>query len=198
MDREEAARALELLSKVTARARDDTALENWGVIWMLSAVSNSVGFAATHVLFSRGHDTPWPFAATWAVVLGVNGAIIQIFRRRTVATGSFIERQIWSLWTILIVAMILTAIINYLLGLKTLFMPPVSGVMLAMVFAAMAPIMGKVWYLPAGLWALMALAMALLPGSQFALLAAAWFVTQGTAGLLLERRRRRSLAGGAS
>jgi hypothetical protein len=198
MDREEAAQALELLRKVAARARDDTALENWGLIWIFSAFSNGAGFFGTHLLFARGEATPWPFAGLWAGVLAVNGGIIAKFRQKSVSSGSFVEKQIWSLWTILVVAMILLAVVNYLMGLQHLFMPAVGSLMLAMIFAAMAPIMGKGWYGPAALWALLALGMALVPRAQFALLAGAWFLTQGSAGVWLDRQRRRRLAEGAS
>jgi hypothetical protein len=194
MDREEATRALALLRKVAAQARDDTALENWGVIWMLSAFSNSAGFAGTHLLFDRGEKTPWPFAGLWALVLTVNGLFILRFRRKSVSSGSFVEKQIWSLWTILVVAMIVVAVINYLMGLQQLFMPAVGSLMLAMTFAAMAPIMGRVWYAPAALWGALSLVMALVPRAQFALLAGAWFLTQGTAGVWLDQQRRRRLA----
>ncbi len=197
MDREEAARALELLRKVTSQARDDTALENWGVIWMASAVSNGVGFALTHVLFARGHLTPWPYVAVWVCVLTTNAVIIRVARRTSVASGSFIEKQIWSLWTILVVAMALTAVINYLLGLQMLFMPAMACVLFAFVFAAMAPIMGQEWYAPAAFWGVLGVVMALVPRLQFALLGGAWALTQGTAGWLLERRRRRSAQGAA-
>lgn len=194
MDREEAARALELLRKVAEKARDDTALENWGLIWILSAFTNSTGFAGTHIFFARGETTPWPFAGLWAVILAVNGLIILKFRRKNAASGSFVEKQIWSLWTILVVALILAALINYLMGLQTLFMPAVASLLVAVVFAAMAPIMGNAWYFPAVFWAGLSLVMASMPRMQFALLAGAWFVTQGTAGVLLNRQRHRRLS----
>ena len=190
MDREEAARALELLRKVAAKARDDTAMENWGLIWMLNAFSNGAGFAGTHLLFDRGETTPWPFAGLWALVLAVNGLTILKFRRKNEASGSFVERQIWSLWTIFVVALTVTAVINYIMGLQHLFMPSMASLLAAVIFAAMAPIMGRAWYIPAGLWVALSLVIAALPRMQFALIAAAWFLTQGTAGFLLDRSRR--------
>ena len=35
MDREQAVEALQLLRRVVGQARDDTTLQNWGVIWMV-------------------------------------------------------------------------------------------------------------------------------------------------------------------
>src|SRR4051794_3813521 len=50
MDREEAAQALELLSRVVRQARDDTAVQNWGAVWMVHGVTNGLAFAATGAL----------------------------------------------------------------------------------------------------------------------------------------------------
>ena len=44
MNREEATQALELLRSVVSQARDDTALQNWGVIWIVHAVTNGAAF----------------------------------------------------------------------------------------------------------------------------------------------------------
>ena len=44
MDRAQAVEALELLRRVVGQARDDTTLQNWGVIWMLHGFTNGLGF----------------------------------------------------------------------------------------------------------------------------------------------------------
>jgi hypothetical protein len=194
MDREEAAGTLELLRKVVARARDDTAAENWGVIWVVHAVSNGAGFFGTHLLLGSGHVTPGPYVLLWAVVLGFNFLTLARFRRRNASSGSFIEKQIWSIWTTFIVAMSLTAIANYLLGLTVLFMPEVTCVLVAVAFSTMGSMMGAGWYAPALVWGLMALVLARVPGDAFALLGALWLVTQGAGGILLERARRAKAA----
>ena len=54
MNREEANQALELIRRVVAQARDDTALQNWGVIWMLHSFVNGAAFAATNWLWTEG------------------------------------------------------------------------------------------------------------------------------------------------
>ena len=194
MDREEAAGTLELLRKVVARARDDTAAENWGVIWMVHAVSNAAGFFGTHLLLRSGHVTPGPYVLLWATALGFNFATMVPFRKKNASSGSFIEKQIWSIWTIFIVAMSLTAIVNYLVGLTVIFMPEVSCILVAVAFATMGSMMGGWWYVPAAVWAFMALVIARFSQDAFALLGALWLVTQGSGGILLERARRRKLA----
>jgi hypothetical protein len=200
MDREQAADALAMLRKVVAKTRDDTALQNWGLIWLCSAVSNGAGFYGTHVLLSRGRFEPWPYVALWSVVFLCNGAFIAAFRERPRGAPSFIDRLTFALWNVFILAMALVAVINYVMGLRTmLFMPAVACVLAAMTWAVMGAVMGRAWFVPAGLWAVMSLVLAALPQQQFALFAALWALTQGTGGALLHREKLRLRAqGGAS
>jgi hypothetical protein len=198
MDREEAAGTLELLRKVVAKARDDTAAENWGVIWVVHGVSNAAGFLGTHWLLHTGHLTPGPYMLLWAAVLGFNFGTMGRFRRKNESSGSFIEKQIWSIWTTFIVAMSLTAVTNYLVGLSVIFMPEMTCVLVAVSFSTMGSMMGGWWYVPALVWAAMALVIALVPRDAFALLGALWLVTQGGGGIFLERARRRKLARSAA
>jgi membrane protein implicated in regulation of membrane protease activity len=77
--------------------------------------------------------------------------------------------------------------------LTTLFMPAVSCIIAAIAFSMMGALMGTWWYLPAAVWAVMALVIAAVPELQFALFGGMWFVTQGVSGALLHRARRRKL-----
>lgn len=191
MDRDQAAATLDMLRKVVSQARDDTALQNWGLIWMCSAVSNGVGFEGTHYLLSTGHLSPRLYVALWSVVFVCNGAFIATLKGRSRAARSFIEKQVWSIWNTFIAAMVLVALVNYLMGLRTLlFMPAVACIVAAMTFSIMGAIMGRWWYLPAGVWAAMSLVLSLLPSQQFALFGALWAVTQFTGGALLHREKR--------
>lgn len=200
MDREEAADALLVLSKLAKKTRDDTALQNWGLIWVCSAFSNGAGFFGTHLLFARGYDTPLPYVVLWAVVFVANGTFIALFKGKGSGPPSFLDRQTWSLFNTLIGAMALTAVVNYLLGLRTmLFFPAVACVLAAMTFSAMGALMGKAWYAPAAIFAAAALGVALVPRAGFAVLAALWAVTQGTCGALLHRDKLRlARAGGGA
>lgn len=197
MNREEAAEALQLLRRVVSQARDDTALQNWGVIWMAHAFTNSAGFVGTHVLYAQGHRTPGPYALLWGAIIPLN--LLSIFwLRRNEAAGvrTFIERQVWSIWTTCMAGMVLVALINWMLGLDLLFMPPVACVLIAMAFSVMGAIMGRAWYLASALFALAALGIARVPDQGFALLAGLWGVTQLLGGVLLYQARRRRLAEG--
>jgi hypothetical protein len=198
MNREEANQALQLIRRVVAQARDDSALQNWGVIWMLHAFVNAAGFAATHWLWARGHRAPGPYALLWAGVLTFNITSIFVLKRgQTAGARSFIERQIWAIWTTFIAGMVLVALINWLLGLDRLFMPAMGCVLFATAFSMMGALMGRVWFLVAGGFALAALGMTRVPDHAFLVLAALWFAVQFGGGLALHRARLRRLASGA-
>lgn len=198
MDREQAASALEVLRKVVGQARDDTALQNWGAIWMFHAFTNAAGFAMTHVWLSSGEKSPLPFAALWAGIVTLNLTSIVLFKAKAQAGArSFIEKQIWSIWTTFVAAMALAALVNWLSGLDRLFMPAVACILAAFTFSIMGAIMGVWWYLAAVVWAAASLVIASLPQLQFALFAGLWFCTQFSGGLVLHLARRKRLAAGA-
>ncbi|HVG62137.1 MAG TPA: hypothetical protein VNA24_26470 [Hyalangium sp.] len=197
MNREQAAEALQLIRRVVAQARDDSALQNWGVIWILHAFTNGGGFLGTHVLYQQGHRSPGAYVLLWLAIVPIN--LLSIFwlqRREAAGVRSFIERQVWSIWTTCMAGLALVALVNWLMGLEVLFMPPVGCVLIATAFSVMGALMGRGWYTAAVLYALAALAMTQVPHLGFALLGAMWFVTQLIGGFLLHRARRRRLAAG--
>jgi hypothetical protein len=199
MNREEADQALQLIRRVVAQARDDSALQNWGVIWMVHALTHGGGFLATHMLFARGHRTPGPFVLLWAPLIALNlVSIVWLQRHEAAGVRSFIERQVWSIWTTCMAGMLLVALVNWVMGLELLFMPPVGCVLIAMAFSVMGALMGRGWYVPSAIFALAALALARIPEKGFLLLGLLWSVTQLTCGLLLLRARRRRMAEGGA
>lgn len=199
MNREEANQALELIRRVVTQARDDSALQNWGVIWMLHAFVNAASFAATNRLWTAGHRAPGPYALLWAGVLAFNIVSIFVLKRgQTAGARSFVERQIWAIWTTFIAGMVLVSVLNWLLGLDRLFMPAVACVLFGTAFSMMGALMGRVWYAVAVGFALAALGMTQVPDHAFDLLGAVWFATQFGGGFALHRARRRRLAAGGA
>lgn len=195
MNREEAAEALQLIRRVVTQARDDTALQNWGLIWMIHAFTNGGGFLGTHALYAAGHRSPGPYALLWGAIIPLN--LISIFwlqRGETAGARSFIERQVWSIWTTYMAGMVLLALVNHALGLEVLFMPPVACILMATAFSMMGALMGRAWYVAAGLFALVGLGLTRVPHLGFAVLGGLWWGTQFTGGVMLHRARRRRLA----
>jgi hypothetical protein len=196
MNRDEAIEALELLRTVVGRARDDTAVQNWGLIWMLHGVTNGAGFVATDALLRLGHRTPGPYLFLWLPIMAFNLATIPLFKRRRSGVRSFVETQIWSIWTAFTAAVVVMAWLNYFLGVTTIFLGPAIAVLAAVAFSSLASIVGSEWYAAAALFAAVAVVTSLLPAWQFTILGVAWAATKVTAGWMLHRAKRRRLASG--
>ena len=195
MERNDAAETLALLRKVVDRARDDSALQNWGLIWKLHAFTNGGGFIATNVMLRKGIADQTPFAIMWTCIVALNIGLIFALRRKA-GTRSFVDRAIYSTWTTFIAAVILLAFLNQLLGLAVGFLAPVVAVMASMGFCTMGAVIGRGWFLPAALFALASVVMALpdVRQYQFIILGVLWGGCQFTAGVVLDRAKRRALA----
>jgi hypothetical protein len=194
MNRQEAVEALELLRKVVSQARDDTTLQNWGVIWMVHGVVNAGAFTATNFLMWRGYESPWPYVALWSAVLLFNIPSIFLLKSRTAGARTFVENMIWLIWTTFIGTVALTGLANHLSGFKVFTLGPVIGILSTFGFSMMGGLMGKKWFLLAAVFALASLVMAVLPDWQFVILGSVWGISQFAAGFLMDRARRRRLA----
>ena len=197
MDRAEAVEALELLRRVVGQARDDTTLQNWGVIWMVHAFTNAFGFVATNVLLWRGHEAWWRFASLWTVILAVNVGSIFLLKAHRAGTWTFFEKMIWLIWLTFVGSVALTGVVNVLGGFRVLQLGPMIAVLAAGAFALMGGLMGRRWFVGSALFTATALAMALWPTWQFVVLGLVWGFTQLVAGVVLHRERKRRLAAGA-
>jgi hypothetical protein len=194
MNRDEAIEALELLRTVVGKARDDTAAQNWGIVWMLHGVTNGAGFVATSWLLAQGHRTPGPFLMLWLPIMAFNLASIPVLKRRRSGVRSFVETQIWTIWTAFTLAVVLMAFLNYFMGPDRIFLGPVVAVLAAVAFCSMASIVGPGWYAGAAAFVAAAVVMSLFPEMQFVVLGLTWMVTKSTAGWMLHRAKRRRLA----
>ncbi len=196
MNREEAAEALALLTRVVRQARDDTTLQNWGTIWVIHGIVNGAAFIATDLLLQRGHESPLPYAALWAVTISLNLVGIFVLKEGRSGVPSFLEGQIWSIWSTFIAAMVLTALVNWLMGLRVFFMAPVAAILAAVAFSAMGGLMGRIWYVAAAFFALLSLAMAAYPQWKLTMFGIVWCVVQTGGGIVLTVQKRRKLAQG--
>lgn len=193
MDRQEATEALALLRTVVSQARDDTTLQNWGVIWMIHAVTNGGGFCFTNWMMWQNYDTPWPYVALWSVIVVINIGSIFLLKKQTAGTRTFIESQIWNIWNAYIVAVVLTGLINHIGGFRIFTLGPAIGVLTAYAFAMMGAVIGRVWYWLAGLFGVASLCMAAWPDWQFIILGVLFGICQFVAGLQMHRARLKQL-----
>jgi hypothetical protein len=190
VDRQEAQAALAVLRKVVDRAHDDTALQNYGLIWIIQGVAIAIAFIGTHVML-QDSDAPPRFIALWTVVIGIGFGARLVLRRGRAGVRSFVEAQLWSIWMTCIAGVSLLAVLNHAMGLRTFFLGPVMGVLIAVAFASMGSLMGRRWYALAGVFAATAIAMARFPDWQFVILGTVWGTAQIASGWYLHRRRNR-------
>src|SRR5258708_7608865 len=193
MERQEAMQALELLRRVVSQTRDDTAMQNWGLMWIIQGMINCAGFMATSVLYWR-RAPAWVFPTLWFCIAAVDLAINFALKTRTAGTRSFVESQIYSIWLIFFASANLVGLINQLMGLEIFLMGPMLAVLAASSMAVMATIMGKKFFAPALAVALAAVLMALFREWQFVILGAVWGSFQVGVGMIFHRERLRRLA----
>ncbi len=189
MKKEDAEQALALIRTVISRTRDDTVLENWGLVWILHGITNAIAFGGTNALYLAGVESVPLYLGLWGVILTLNLGLIFFLRKPTGGVLTFVEKQIWSTWMTFVVASFLTAAINHLLGQPVFYLGPVLAVLSAVAFGTMGHLMSRRFYWFAGLHAAVALAMAAMQRYQFFLLGAAWAVSLIVPGIALHRDR---------
>jgi hypothetical protein len=191
VNREEAQKALELLRGVVSQARDDTALQNWGIIWIVHAFTNGAAFSSTQWLLWRGYQARWPYIVLWSATLTLNIGLIFLLKARRAGAKTFIETQIWSIWLTFILGVMGTAIVNDLMGLKLLALGPIIAILSAFGFSMMGAVMGRRWYLGTLIFGGASLLMAALPHWQYLILGGVWCLSQLIGGVWLEIDKRK-------
>jgi hypothetical protein len=189
MKREEAEQALSMIRQVISRTRDDTVLENWGLVWIMHGVTNCIAFSGTNVLYLRGIESVPIYAGFWATILVLNLLLIVFVRKPTGGAVTFVEKQIWATWLTFVAASFLTAAVNHLLGQPAFYLGPILAILSAIAFATMGHLMSTRFYWFAALHAATAIVMAVVPRVQFFLLGGTWLVSLVTPGVQLHRER---------
>ena len=160
-------------------------LQNWGLLWMWHSLALLVMCGLTNALQWRGVTSPWPYVGLWIVGMGTWALIFWTLRRRA-GPVTFIERQIAHIWAGSIICIALLFPVERLLGVPTLSLSPVLGLVSGCVFLVKAGMLSGMFYLPAAALFLTAPAMALLERYQlpygislFGLVSAACFFFPG-------------------
>jgi hypothetical protein len=179
---------------VVSQTQDATALQNYGVIWIVQGFANMAGFLATHYLFSIGYEDPPPFLALWLPIILVDIVVVVVFKKERAGARTFIDTQLWTIWTTFIAGVMLVAVLNHVMGLKAFFLGPVIGVLAAASFASMGSLMSRWWYSGTIIFTVVSVAMAIWHELQFVILGVTWGVAQIAGGVALDRSRRRRLA----
>jgi len=142
-------------------------LENWGLIWMWHSLVLVVTCLATEAMFWAGNKVRWHYWLMWTLGLGT-WAVVFWMVRRTMGPVTFVERQIAHVWAASMCCVAFLFPLEMALGLDTLQLAPLLGVVAGMVFLVKAGILSGSFYFQAVAMFATAIVMAIYP--SFAML----------------------------
>jgi predicted Ser/Thr protein kinase len=135
-----------LASRLMAETHHAAVLENWGGLWMAHAAAMVGFYGLTNGLKWRGVTARWPYVLLFTVGLGAWAALFWALRRRG-GPISFVERQLAHIWGSGVVAINLTFLVEWLLGLPVLTLIPMLGVTGGMLFLIKGGVLSGWFYL---------------------------------------------------
>ncbi len=198
MQREEAQEALDLIREVVSKVHDETVLQNWGAVMIITGVLDLLAFGATQVLVDQGARTLPPYVLTWGIYLVASLGLNLAIRRRMGGSMTYVERHIWGNGvTFYVSAFCITAVNLSSLAVEDalVVIPAHLAVVGAVSFSFMA-LLDCRFFLYTALFFLVAGLLALWPAWGFAVLGVTWLVCLGIPGLQYLRARSRLLASG--
>lgn len=136
-------------------------LENWGLLWMWHSAVLLLICAVTDTMQWREITSPWPYVVLWVAAMGTWALIFWTLRRRS-GPVTFIERQIAHIWAGSIISIALLFPVELLLGLPTLRLSPMLGLVSGCVFLVKAGMLSGRFYVQSAALFATALVMALL------------------------------------
>ena len=183
-------RLTDVVVRVFRETHHATLLENWGVLWMWHAAVLLVLCLITNGLHLQQARWPMladhlPYVALWGGGLAIWAPIFWAVRHRA-GPVTAVERQIAHAWGGSIVAVILLFWVESLLGMPTMSLSPVLGLISGMVFVIKAGILAGSFYFHAAALFAVSMAMAYLQNlgwpygvSLFGIVSAATFFLPG-------------------
>ncbi len=192
VDERRAEEALSLIRRVVEQTRDDLVEQNWGLLWMIHAVVNFVGFASVGlVMVPRGGSVVWQLGPLAAAGF-VDGVLVLLLARRDRGIRSFIEMQMHGVWTTFIVANLIANLALAQWGLDPAFTDAAFLVVMTLTtaigFASMGVLFTPRFYGVAAVFAaLLFVHPAVGVGLGWVLLGAVWFVSLFASGWLMHR-----------
>jgi serine/threonine-protein kinase len=181
-----------LASRLMAETHHVAVLENWGGLWMAHAAAMIGFYGFTNWLHWRGVSAHWPYVLVFTVGLGAWAALFWALRRRG-GPISFVERQLAHIWGAGVVAINLTFLVEWLLGLPVLTLIPMLGVTGGMLFLIKGGVLSGWFYLLAAVEFLAIFPMAWFPAVAPLILGIVSAGTFFAAGLKYYLRHRRTL-----
>ncbi len=199
MNRQEAEEALGIIRKVIQNTHEDLVAHNWGMIWMVHAVTNMLGFFAVgHFVEGKGLSLPWYLVPLGGVAV-VNAVVILLLAERDRGVRSFVEGQLHGIWVTFIIFSIAGAGFLHLAGGPSTLFAPLMALTSGIGFAMMGVVFDRRFLVFGALFLVLATLMPLFVALQWFALGVAWFAALFSAGSSMHRERiRRKRDGTAS
>jgi serine/threonine-protein kinase len=140
----------QVLSRAFRETHHAVVLENWGLLWMWHSLVLVVLCLLTNWLQASGFDTPWPYLWVWGAGAGLWALIFWNLRKRA-GPVTFVERQIAHVWAGSMAGSTLLYVIEPILGLETLRLSPILGLLTGAVFLVKAGILSGHFYVQAAI-----------------------------------------------
>ena len=140
----------QVLSRAFRETHHAVVLENWGLLWMWHSLVLVVLCLLTNWLQLRNFDTPWPYLWVWGAGAGLWALIFWNLRKRA-GPVTFVERQVAHVWAGSMAGSILLYVVEPILGLDTLRLSPILGLLTGAVFLVKAGILSGRFYVQAAI-----------------------------------------------
>ncbi len=140
----------QVLSRAFRETHHAVVLENWGLLWMWHSLVLVVLCLLTNWLQVGGFDTPWPYLWVWGAGAGLWALIFWNLRKRA-GPVTFVERQIAHVWAGSMAGSTLLYVVEPILGLETLQLSPILGLLTGAVFLVKAGILSGHFYVQAAI-----------------------------------------------
>ncbi len=140
----------QVLSRAFRETHHAVVLENWGLLWMWHSLVLVVLCLLTNWLQVGGFDTPWPYLWVWGAGAGLWALIFWNLRKRA-GPVTFVERQIAHVWAGSMAGSTLLYVVEPILGLETLRLSPILGLLTGAVFLVKAGILSGHFYVQAAI-----------------------------------------------
>jgi len=143
--------------------RHTEVMANWGHVWLWHSGQVLVLFLLTNMLIWQQVRSAWPYVALWIVGFTCLFIPVWYYRFRKGVPLTPVEHQTGQVWGMFSIAVVLTGLINHLMGFDPLHLLPVAILECGFAFGCMAAILGGSFFPMAGLCFALSLLLTLMP-----------------------------------
>ena len=135
----------------------------WGRVWVWSAVTLFSLCAATSLMTIGGVETAWPYVLLWTPGAALLLAVAWFHRFRNGPPLAVVESQLARVWALFAAGILITGLINHIMGFGALKLMPIAVLECALAFGCMALLLGGSFYVITVSCAALALLLAKWP-----------------------------------